>query len=264
MQSFIIGDSNAADSFGHGTNVASLILRIAWEADLYIAKISKGQEEEEPEPIVKVYGLILNTISISQTNQAIQWATSPDVNADIINMSFAFLNDQPTIKEAIKNAEKKGVVFFAAASNYGGNTPRLFPSKLHDKVLCIHASDGDGNKSGMDPTPKLFSESLSTLGVAVPSIFPPDVFVSGTSYSTPIMVGMAANILRFVQHVTDKGLLTEEQRIGALTRMGVRNTLLAMSELRDSYNYVTPWRKMWNVGADVGVVVSKIKGALKE
>jgi hypothetical protein len=67
MQSFI-GDSNAADSFGHGTNVASLILRIAREANLYIAKISKGQEEEGPEPIVKVYGLILNTISISQTN----------------------------------------------------------------------------------------------------------------------------------------------------------------------------------------------------
>ncbi|PMD46968.1 subtilisin-like protein [Hyaloscypha variabilis F] len=247
MQSFI-GDSNTADSFGHGTNVASLILKIAPEANLYIAKISKGQEEEGSEPIVK----------------AIQWATSRDVNADIISMSFAFLNDQPIIKEAIKNAEKEGVIFFAAASNYGGNTPRLFPAKLHDRVLCIHASDGAGNKSGMDPTPKPFSENLSTLGVAIPSISEPGVFVSGTSYSTPVMVGMAANILRFVQHVTNEGLLTEEQRIEAFTRMGVRNILLAMSDVRDKYNYVTPWRKMWNVGAGVGDVVSKIKEALKE
>lgn len=75
---------------------------------------------------------------------------------------------------------------------------------------------------------------------------------------------MAANILRFVQHVTNEGLLTEEQRDEAFTRMGVRHILLAMSEVRDSYNYVTPWRRMWNVGAGVADVVSKIKEALKE
>ncbi|PVH69595.1 subtilisin-like protein, partial [Cadophora sp. DSE1049] len=245
MQSFT-GDSNAADSFGHGTNVAALILKIAPEADLYIAKISRGQKEEGPEPIV----------------QAIQWAKSPGVNADIINMSFSFLTDQPTIKEAINNAENEGVVFFAAASNYGGNTARLFPAKL-DRVLCIHASDGHGNKSGLDPTPKQSSENLSTLGVAIPSISELGVLVSGTSYSTPIMVGMTANILRFVQHVTNAGLLTEEQRTEAFTRMGVRNILLAMSERRDKYDYVTPWRMMWNDGAGVEDVVSKIKEALK-
>jgi hypothetical protein len=186
------------------------------------------------------------------------------VNVDIINMSFAFLDDQPTIKEAIKNAEKEGVIFFAAASNYGGNTPRLFPARLHDKVLCIHASDGYGNKSGMDPTPKRHSENFSTLGVAIPSISKPGVSVSGTSYSTPIMVGMAANILRFVQHAANNKLLTEEQRTEAFTRMGVRKILLAMSELRDKYNYITPWRKMWNVGAAIEDVVYQIKEALKE
>jgi hypothetical protein len=61
------GGLNVADSFGHGTDVASLILKVAPEANLYIAKISEGQEEEGPEPIVKVCALGSNSILSSQT-----------------------------------------------------------------------------------------------------------------------------------------------------------------------------------------------------
>lgn len=42
------------DKCGHGTNVAGLILRIYPQADLYIAKIAQGLEENSVEHIVKV------------------------------------------------------------------------------------------------------------------------------------------------------------------------------------------------------------------
>lgn len=184
-------------------------------------------------------------------------------NVHIISMSFAFPDNQPAIKKAIENAENDGSVFFAAASNYGGNTSRLFPAKL-DKVLCIHASDGHGNKSGMDPSPKMYSENISTLGVAIPSIWKDGVYLSGTSYSTPVAAGIAANVLRFVQHVADAGMLTQEQRNEAFSRTGIKNIMLAMSEPRDQYQYVTPWRRMWNKDAMIPDVVTKIKEALKE
>lgn len=41
------------DGFGHSTNVATLISKIAPEADLYIAKISHGQEADGVDQVIK-------------------------------------------------------------------------------------------------------------------------------------------------------------------------------------------------------------------
>ena len=145
-------------------------------------------------------------------------------------MSFAFSSDQTDIKQAIEDAENNGVIFFAAASNYGGHSGRKFPAKL-DKVLCLHASDGNGNKSGMDPSPKPLSENLTTLGVAIPSIWEKGVYLAGTSYSTPVAVGIAANVLRFIEHVAKEDLLTEEQRNEAFSRTGMRKILVRIQRM---------------------------------
>lgn len=178
-------------------------------------------------------------------------------------MSFAFLSHQQTIKETIQRAENDGVIFLAAASNYGGNCGRAFPAKL-DEVICIHASDGFGNSSGMDPSPKKFSENFSTLGVAIRSISQEGIYLSGTSYSTPMAAGIVANVLRFIEHATSGGMLTEEQRNEAFSRTGMRKILLAMSENRDGYQFVIPWRKMWSKGSKTQNIVTKIEEALKE
>lgn len=42
------------DKCGHGTNVAGLVLKIFPQADLYIAKIAQGFEEDSIEHIVEV------------------------------------------------------------------------------------------------------------------------------------------------------------------------------------------------------------------
>lgn len=56
-QSFVGEPGAYDDTCGHGTDVAHLILKIAPEVDLFIAKISQGQKEEGPGPVVQVCSL---------------------------------------------------------------------------------------------------------------------------------------------------------------------------------------------------------------
>lgn len=176
-------------------------------------------------------------------------------------MSFGLTGDNDAISHAIERAEGEGVIMFAAASNYGGNTGRAFPARL-EQVLCIHASDGNGNKSGMDPSPRAGRENLSTLGVAIPSVTEKETYLSGTSYSTPVAAGIAANILRFIQNLADTNMLAEKYRIKAFSRTGMRNILLAMSNDRDGYRYIAPWWNMWDNVPTKQKVAWKIEEAL--
>ncbi|RSM15114.1 hypothetical protein CDV31_005195 [Fusarium ambrosium] len=96
------------------------------QANLYIAKISSGVEQD----------------GVNQIVEAIEWARS--YNVHIINMSFS-IPKTSEVKKIIKEAENTGVIFFVAASNNGVHAGRSFPATL-DTVLCIHATDGKGNK----------------------------------------------------------------------------------------------------------------------
>ncbi|KAM5378794.1 hypothetical protein ACJZ2D_004267 [Fusarium nematophilum] len=226
-ESFLAGTA-ATDTDGHGTNVAALVLKMAPEADLY----------------------------------AIRWAI--DLNVHIINMSFGISNASEEIRGAIRDAEAAGIICTIAASNYGSNEMRSFPAKL-DQVLCIHAGDGNGNKSGLNPTPLRWRDNLSTLGVCIPSEWrgEEDHYVSGTSYAAPVAAGIAANVLRFVQWATDEGFMTQPQRMNAYSCAGMRHIMLAMCEPRDGYDFVMPWRRMWSEGSTERDVISKMKEALK-
>lgn len=57
-KSFVGAPNECGDTFGHGTNVAHLILKIAPEADLYIAKISDGGQNEGGRPVLEVCGFV--------------------------------------------------------------------------------------------------------------------------------------------------------------------------------------------------------------
>jgi hypothetical protein len=68
------------------------------------------------------------------------------------------------IEKAIREATPR--IMFAAASNSGKNNPRTFPSTLRD-VICIHASDGNGNDGGINPPSEDGDDNFMTLGIAV-------------------------------------------------------------------------------------------------
>lgn len=155
---------------------------------------------------------------------------------DIINISASF-EDNVENREAINKAEAQGIIILAAASNKGANAPRAFPARM-DNVIAIHATDGMGNPCGFNPNPwpKVFN--LSTLGTDIPSPLEDDKFVpKGTSYSTPIAAGMAANILTLVEsfHGPDNDDLTQYR---AHRREGMQAMFESFAGLRGSYDYI--------------------------
>ncbi|KAM0429963.1 hypothetical protein ACHAPT_005967 [Fusarium lateritium] len=232
------------DECGHGTNVASLILRIFPEANLYTAKISQSNDQ--------------NDTSVDQIVEAIEWARS--FNVHIINMSFS-MPKASAVRRIIKKAENDGIIIFAAASNCGIHSGRSFPASL-DTVLCIHAADGNGNKSAMNPNPEPYRDNLSTLGVAIPSDREEGVSISGTSYATPVAAGMAAVILAFMDAAVAAGEMQPEDREEAFDRQGMRRILLKMSVSRDGYNCIVPWREFWPPDASQQMLILKIQEAL--
>jgi len=167
-------------------------------------------------------------------------------------MSFGFEDQNRDINAAIVRAFKADKLLFAAASNDGGNKPRSRPARS-DKVICIHACDGKGNKGGMSPSPEENSLNFTTLGVAVKSRWKKKtVYKSGTSFATPVAAATAASVLEFANF---KCNLSEEDRANLYKREGLLKVFQAMSTKRDGYDYVNPGH-MWDGKSDEDVIRS--------
>jgi hypothetical protein len=168
------------------------------------------------------------------------------------------------VRKKIEEATSNGVMFVAAAANYGNNDVRGFPAKLKE-VICVYAVDGKGNKSKMNPPTKA-GFNFGSLGVAVKSEWDTDeVYLEGTSYATPVVTGMISNVLRFVKYAYDKELLAEEYYKEAFSSRGMSNILGAMAELTsDGHHYIRPNWKIWSEEDTMQDVVTKIRTAMLE
>jgi hypothetical protein len=184
---------------------------------------------------------------------------------DIISMSFGFPQVVPEIEKAIQYARRKNVLMLAAASNCGGTRKRTWPARCDD-VMCIYATDGDGNKYGKNPTPMSNQDNFAVLGESVEALWPPAsphgaarrVRKSGTSTATPIcaaIAGIVVTALRlnedsYVSSFEDKK--QEERRrvyrrkVAALGRASamasVFKLMVGEDGMRDDYQFVAPWR----------------------
>ncbi|KAJ2981443.1 hypothetical protein NUW58_g6689 [Xylaria curta] len=212
--------SNRIDTYGHGTHVARLLLKMAPAAEIYIAKISEGKN--------------LDNSRMSSITEAIDYAVT-EWKVDIISMSFGYYDQNNEVDEAIDRALKADKLLFAAASNEGGNRGRSRLAK-RSGVICVHACDGKGNKGDMNPNPVKKDFNFSTLGVAVESRWENrTVYKSGTSFATPIAAGIAANILEFAgAHPS----LIDMKRLKR--HEGMRDVLGEMCTERDGYDYLHP------------------------
>lgn len=177
-------------------------------------------------------------------------------------MSFGFDGKVTEIENAISEAERSGIIIFAAASNHAGNPSISFPAQL-ENVIRIYAADGEGIPDPMNPTYQGETENFSTLGVAIQSSWKgTDVFKSGTSFATAIAAGIAANVLAYIDGQAEKGNLIPTLRNFAHTRKGMSKIFSAMSADQFHYNYVTPWQKWWRDGAADQDICSQIEGAM--
>ncbi|KFZ13581.1 hypothetical protein V502_06536 [Pseudogymnoascus sp. VKM F-4520 (FW-2644)] len=202
-QSFVTGDPNPtvpSDLVGHGTHVAGLLLQVAQNADIYVAKISDKDGLHDPQEIAKAIRHAVDS-----------W------HVHIISMSFGFNNltqKLDCIKRAILHAHSNETVLFAAARNNGGVKGIAYPAS-QTEVICINSTDGEGNPSPFNPSSKE-DKNFSTLGEAVLSSWPRSVQqrMTGTSFATPIAAGIAAVTMDYMEQ-KKKDWSEEDDRMAA-------------------------------------------------
>ncbi|KGO52129.1 Cadherin [Penicillium expansum] len=210
-------DKRVNDNTGHGTFVAALLLKYATDAEVYIAK-------------------------------AIDYAVN-EWKVDIITMSFGFstreIDGYSELENAIDRAHFKNVLLLAAASNSGANNDRAYPAG-EEKVICVHSTDSNGNRSHFSPTARADAINIGTIGEAVTSAWPmhlsssltlPVKQKSGTSFSTAIAAGIIGFLLQYVRlympgHAEK---MKRKAKMEAVLRKIAQKT--ASSRPRDDYHY---------------------------
>jgi hypothetical protein len=167
-------------------------------------------------------------------------------------MSFGFNSQVTAVEEKIaevirkRRSEGRDILFFAAANNDGLNSREMFPAS-HPNVIAVRGTDHTGaflQDYNPNPWPQKAGHSLfGTLGKDVPyNRADKSSQISGCSIATPILAGIVAIIIQYVDHVAagDKDL---QDRVR--TRDGIQQVLRHMgdSEHGDQrYNYVAPWK----------------------
>ncbi|KAF4631184.1 hypothetical protein G7Y89_g6948 [Cudoniella acicularis] len=221
-QSFEESKIGNEDIHGHGTHAATLLLKIAPQADICVARVLQGTER---------------SINPKYVAEAIKYAI--DVwHVDIITISFGYWIEDNMIEEIILKARASKVLVFAAASNEGVSRPEsiAFPARL-STVMCVNSANGDGTSSSFNPKASDDCWKFSALGEAVKSAWPPEIGEgeekrqSGTSVATPIAATTAALILEFARQPP----LDQVPEVGEWLKTfeGIREVLKLMSEQPD-------------------------------
>ncbi|KGO52975.1 Peptidase S8/S53, subtilisin/kexin/sedolisin [Penicillium expansum] len=228
------------DKLGHGTMVTRLLMRVSPEAELFIAKVSSDTEHCIPKN--KLYCIA----------EAINWAVQK-WDVDIITMSLALQEENPDIDQALNEAldpsydgATRKIVFAAAGNNSGGNARRSWPARKNN-VIAVHVTDGLGTGVNINPS----SEGdlcFATLGCGIEhTLWTEDgdtnIYISGTSFATPIAAGIAANVLEYARHRVDN--LTETRKERLYSGGCMKKVFEAMSSKRGDCHYVQPWT-FWN------------------
>ncbi|KAL5089320.1 hypothetical protein Trisim1_005882 [Trichoderma cf. simile WF8] len=226
--------NNCEDQIGHGTKVARLLLTVAPEAELYIAKVT----EEKFMPKHQLHRIA----------EAVKWAVL-EWDVDIISISLALSEEHYDINEEITEAlspssqDAKRKLVFAAAGNQGLYERRAFPARK-EGVIAVHATDWTGERARFNPNPE-GELNLSTLGENIKIRWPDsdnygdmkDDYISGSSFATPIVAGIAANVLEFARY---RLKLNGWKKDVIYSHPGMTKILKAMSRRRGEYDFVHP------------------------
>ena len=186
-KNFVNKNKDPIDFNGHGTHVSGII---AAENNLHgvvgVAPKSK---------IIPVKALNDNgNGNSSNVAEAIAW--SADRGADFIAMSLGSPNTMIDVHRSIKYATKKGCIVFCAAGN-AGKTRQIFYPANYPETIGIGSIDENFERANFSCT----GDDLDFLapGVKIFSTVPVNwyAYMSGTSMSTPFVVGCAALLLSY-------------------------------------------------------------------
>lgn len=206
----IFGRPDFTDSAGHGTHVAGIISMTSSNVEIIPVQVI-GEGPNQPmkpfsldfspnENIRLGYGSDLLSERISR---GIIYAMN--AGAEVINLSIGWPESQNTDigKEAIAEAQRRGIIIVAAAGN--DSTNALLRPCQYKGVICVAAHSPDGSLAGFSNFG--FGVDIAAPGVEIASTIPTDhrsVFLpgyngydllSGTSQATPFVTGVVAEML---------------------------------------------------------------------
>ena len=182
------------DRVGHGTGVAGVISAIGdngygiaglnWNTNLVSSKVDDAS----------------GATSVANVVLAITWAA--DNGAKVINISLGLTSDSTILRKAIDYAYGKGCVIVAGTGNDGKNTV-LFPAN-YSNVLAVGAvnSAGTGKESWSNYGPEI--DVVAAGYVYTTQKSGGFANVSGTSFSTPQVSGLASLILSIYPDATNE------------------------------------------------------------
>lgn len=185
------------DDVGHGTHVAG-IMAATPDNGIGIAGLS-GRIKILPIKFIAAKDIRGQKPASDRVAEAILYATSRGV--DVINMSLGWPISQNTeyVKNAILEAQKKGILIVAAAGNNSYSGP-IYPC-AYRKVICVGSVTVDGSLSNFSNYgPQV---DIVAPGTHILSLFPktmiPQFFSAkgyeiknGTSQATPLVAGVVA------------------------------------------------------------------------
>ena len=195
---FVSGDGTPEDNSGHGTKVCGVlgaigangygIAGVAWNVDLAVMPLKFMDKDVDGK----------TTGTLSDAIKAIYFAV--DHGADIINASWGFYERSRALDDALAYARSRGVLVVSSAGNKGqdNDTHDHYPSNSpQDNVVAVAALGTDGTLAPFSNYgAKNVDVAAPGAGIVTTMISGGYVsWVSGTSFSTPFVSGIAAMIL---------------------------------------------------------------------
>ena len=179
-----LGDSPRNGTDWHGTAVLSLLSGridsgvpgLAPDAEYYVAEAF--QTDASGDSSSSTFALL----------QALDWLEGMDVK--IVNMSFSGPADT-LVEQSIKRMQAKGVVFVAAAGNFGPTAPQSYPA-AYENVVAVTALTKDRENYWSANRGNYID--LSAPGVKIWTALPggKEGFRTGTSFAAPFVTGILA------------------------------------------------------------------------
>lgn len=174
--------SDASRQNGHGTAVASMIigsnsLTPGVAPGSSILSIRVADDLGQSDSFVLAQGII----------------AAVDAGARLINISLGGFGQSVLLENAVAYARERGALIFAAAGNNG--VSQVYYPAAYEGVIAVGAVDAGGNH--LDFSNSGSQIDISAPGYAINAAWPGDqaAAVTGTSFSTPIVVGAVAAVM---------------------------------------------------------------------
>lgn len=190
---FVSNNNDLTDNHGHGTHIAGIIGAVA--------ENKKGISGIAPEVslmIIKYYDpKVPSTDNLKNTINSIKYAVK--MGASIINYSGGGVDYSQDEFEAVKEAEKKGILFVAAAGNERSNSDQFhyYPADYKlSNIISVTALDPNRD---VLPSSNYGTETvdLAAPGQNIISTLPGNSygFMTGTSQATAFVSGAAVLVM---------------------------------------------------------------------